>query len=61
MTHHARRRVADVQEPKDGSAKAGVLAVAALLCAAQGYLALAALTGLAALALVVWVLWARRS
>lgn len=49
-----------VQEPRDGFAKAAILAVSAVLCAAQGYPGLAVVSALGAGALVGWVVWARR-
>lgn len=49
-----------MNEPKDGFAKAAILAVSAVLCAAQGYPVLAVVIALGAGALACWVVWARR-
>ena len=60
---HARRRTlgpVSMKEPRDGFAKAAILAISAVLCAAQGYPVLAVISALAASALVGWVAWARR-
>jgi hypothetical protein len=55
------RTLGGMTEPKDGLAKAGILTVAALVCAAQGYWLLAGIGALAGVGLATGVVLARRA